>query len=104
MAGLFLAQGLSPLLFTAEFTQGTDLEHVGIVPALFQSRMTENKTKRLSIIKQTLLVFHDQFVDFRVACGGAAGVFQLHHLAPLLHLGEIAIMYLLHLPFGQVAE
>ena len=43
--------------------QGTDLEHIRVVPSLTQGRMGEDKTGRLFKGQQALFIFQDQVVS-----------------------------------------
>ena len=68
------------------------LEHVGIVPALFQSRVREDEAHRLRERKQTFFVLHDKVKGTFFVL--AFLVFGFYYLAFLVHR-EISLMNLI---------
>ena len=68
--------------------QCTDLEYIGIVPALFQRGMGKDKPQGTGKRQQPLLIPHDGVVGAEIVLRVASGVF----VVALFVLGEITIM------------
>ena len=82
----FLAAGKGGFLFD----QGTDLEHVGIVPAFPQGRVGEDKPQGTVKAEQPLFVPHDGVIGVVIGLSVSLGVFE----TALFVLREVAVVYL----------
>ena len=78
---------------TVGVAQGAYLEHIGIIPALTQSGVGENKPRRFVKTQQTLLVFQYQVVGRNVVCGVFATLHLTVDRVTFLVDGEVAVVH-----------
>src|SRR5690606_15201735 len=91
------ADGLATLPLGADFTQSADLEDVGVVPTLLESRMGKNELQLGIEAEQLLLLLHDKVV--RALGIVAPGLIVVRGVGPAARLidRKVAVVDLLRL-------
>src|SRR3546814_5032028 len=99
---LAATDGLAAFPLRADFTQSANLEHVGIVPALFQGGVGKDELELRLEAQELFLVLHDEVIG---ALGAVAvRLIVVGGVRPALVLvdGEIAVMHVLG--FGREVD